>query len=127
MSSTDAQTFQDALARLEADGDAGPLVDLFAEDGECDNLTHASPERGRDGAHRFWTQDRSQFETVRSDFRNVIDHGDRIVLEWTREGTARDGAAVRYDGVSLIELRDGAISRFCAYFDPREIGHHIPA
>jgi ketosteroid isomerase-like protein len=127
MSTTSADTFQQALARLEADGDAQPLVALFAEDSECDNLTHGSPERGRDGAERFWTQDRSLFASVSSDFRNVIDTGDRIVLEWTRTGTARDGGEVRYDGVSLIELRDGEIARFRAYFDPHEVGRQAVA
>jgi ketosteroid isomerase-like protein len=69
----DAQSFIDALGRLEADGDPEQLVALFAQ-------------------------------------------------EWTREGSARNGSPVRFEGVSILELHDGHITRFKAYFDPHQVG-----
>jgi ketosteroid isomerase-like protein len=119
----DAQTFIDALGRLEADGDPEPLVALFAQDSVCDNVTPTTRFEGPEGARTFWSQDRALFHEVRSEFRTVVATDEHIVLEWTREGTARDGGGpVRFDGVSLLELDDGAITRFKAYFDPRQVG-----
>jgi len=118
----DAQSFIDALGRLEADGDPEPLVALFAQDGVCDNVTLTTSFEGREGARTFWTQDRAIFDRIRSEFRNVIVTGDRVALEWTREGSARNGGPVRFEGVSILELHDGHITRFKAYFDPHQVG-----
>lgn len=119
----DAQTFIDALGRLEADGDPEPLVALFAQDSVCDNVTPTTAFEGPEGARTFWKEDRALFQEVHSEFRTVIATDEHVVLEWTREATARDGGGpVRFEGVSLLELDDRAITRFKAYFDPHQVG-----
>lgn len=119
---SDADAFIEALRRLEDDADAEPLVELFADDAVCDNVAAARGLRGRSGARQFWSQDRALFGEVHSEFRNVIVGEDRVALEWTRTGTARDGDPVEFDGVSVLELSDGRIVRFKAYFDPSALG-----
>ncbi len=118
----DAQSFIDALGRLEAEGDPEPLVALFAQDSVCDNVTPTTSFKGPEGARTFWKQDRALFDRVRSEFRNVIVIDDRVALEWTREGSARNGSPMRFEGVSVIEVHDGRITRFKAYFDPHQVG-----
>jgi ketosteroid isomerase-like protein len=114
--------FIDALRGLEDGGDAAPLLDLFAGDCVLQNVSVADDFHGRDGAERFWAEDRGMFRDVQSDFRNVIVEDGRAALEWTRSGTGKGGDPVRYAGVSILELADGHIARFMAYFHPRELG-----
>ena len=45
-------------------------------------------------------------------------------LEWTTTGIA-NGRTVEYGGVSILEIEDGKVKRFMAYFDPREIAEQI--
>ena len=56
------------------------------------------------------------------DVDNVIVDGDRVALEWSRQGTAHDGGAMDYVGVSVIEFADDGVVRFMGYFHPRELG-----
>lgn len=122
MSDDTIQSFLDALGRLEADGDVEPIVALFGDDAVLQNVTVAGDFHGQDGARHFWSDDRRVFGEVSSEFRNVIVDGDRAALEWTRRGTSRGGDPIEYPGVSILELAGGRISRFMAYFHPRELG-----
>jgi ketosteroid isomerase-like protein len=122
MSQDRTEQFIDALTKLEAGDGPDPLVALFADDCTVQNVTLGDDFHGKDGARRFWTEDQSVFEQVRSQFRNVIVDGDRAALEWTRQGTGRDGGAVDYAGVSVLEFGDDGIVRFMGYFHPRELG-----
>jgi ketosteroid isomerase-like protein len=45
-------------------------------------------------------------------------------LEWTTSGDA-NGKDVSYDGVSLLEIEGGKVSRFRAYFDPRTVTEQV--
>ena len=122
MDTDQAQTFIDALRALETDGDPDALVAMFDADAVLDNVTSTDGMRGTDGARQFWTQDRALFTDVESDFRGVYADGETIVLEWRRTGTGRDGGTVNYDGVSVVEYRNGQIVRFKAYYDPNRLG-----
>ncbi|WP_076072816.1 nuclear transport factor 2 family protein [Sphingomonas montana] len=120
----DAQTFIDALRTLEEGSDAGPIAALFADDAEISNplVEHG----GKDGAAAFWTAYRGTFDTIRSEFRNVV-QGDKIaLLEWVSEGQV-DGKDVRYGGVSVLELSEDTIAAFRTYFDPSQIGRAVKA
>jgi ketosteroid isomerase-like protein len=44
--------------------------------------------------------------------------------EWNTSGDANSND-VSYDGVSLLEIEDGKVSRFRAYFDPRTINEQV--
>jgi limonene-1,2-epoxide hydrolase len=118
----DAQTFIDALHRLEADNDVEPLVRLFAPDSRCENLTGHGDHTGPEGARAFWTADRGLFQTVQSQFANVVSEGAVTMLEWKRTGTGRGGDAIDLSGVSVVEFSGGAITRFAGYFDPTTLG-----
>ncbi len=122
MSDHDARAFIDALNRLEADNDVEPLVGLFAPDSRCENLTGNGDHSGPEGARTFWTADRGLFQSVHSEFANVVSQGDVTMLEWKRTGTGRGGDAVDLVGVSVVEFSDGQITRFAGYFDPATLG-----
>src|ERR687890_2366814 len=115
MSKELAEKFVEALGRLEAERDLETIVSLFADDCEVGNVVTPEPFRGREGAREFWgAKYRDTFGEVRSTFRNVFAAENRAALEWTTEGTANDGTALKYDGVSILEIDGGQIRRFCA-------------
>ena len=118
----DMQAFIDALGQLEADRNVEPLVELYADDSRCENLTGEGNLTGPDGARRFWTEDRGLFDSVQSQFQNTVSDGDVAMLEWTRTGVGRGGDSIDLSGVSVIEFRDGQIIRFAGYFDPSALG-----
>jgi ketosteroid isomerase-like protein len=119
------ESFIAALGRLEASHEVEALVSTFAEDCKLGNA--ATPRRfnGREGAREFWRQYRDTFGEMKSTFRNVITTENRAALEWATEGTIHAGAAVSYEGVSILELEGGAIKRFHAYFDSKELSGQI--
>lgn len=110
-----AERFMRALQAFEADGRPEPLVELFADDAELSNLTHA--ERGRDGARKFWEDYRSAFGSVRSEFTAVTVGDGGAALEWASDGTLPTGAPIRYRGVSVLEVDGDRVRRFRTYYD----------
>jgi ketosteroid isomerase-like protein len=129
MTDTLTRQFIDALGRLERQRELGPIVALFADDARVGNVLVTEDETGPEGARHFWSQYRSSFGDVGSEFRNVIDADGRAALEWTTTGSSPTRDPLRYDGVSVMEHRDGRIVRFHAYFDPAALGRqlHAPA
>ncbi len=125
MPDTLSQRFIDALTVLESSRDPEPLVSLFAADAEVGNVIAPEKFHGTEGARDFWTKYRDTFQTLQSTFRNQVEQGDRIVLEWSTQGTSAQGAPIEYDGVSLLELENGKVSRFRAYFDPAALGRQL--
>jgi ketosteroid isomerase-like protein len=120
-----AQRFVDALLKLEKSGDLESLVSLFAEDAQVSNVASRRVFSGLDGARQFWTEYKTMLARVQSTFRNMIESGDRVALEWETQGTAHNGAAVNYEGVSIIEWDGDRIRRFYAYFDPGLLGREV--
>jgi len=120
-----AGRFIAALGRLEAERDADALVALYADDAETGNVNAPEGFKGPDGARKFWTEYRGTFGEMKSEFRNQIDAGDRVALEWITVGTSVDGNPIEYSGVSILEVRDDKVARFQAYFDPSALGRQI--
>ncbi|MDY7231358.1 nuclear transport factor 2 family protein [Hyalangium rubrum] len=120
-----AQRFAEALTKLEESGDLEPLVSLFADDAQVSNVATSRVFSGREGARLFWKEYKGMLTRVKSTFRNLIESGDRVALEWETQGTAQNGAAVNYEGVSIIEWDGERISRFYAYFDPGLLGREM--
>ena len=120
MSKEIADDFIEALRRLEEDRDVEALVEIHTEDCEVGNVSVPETFKGHDGLREFWTEYRKTFGEMRSTFRNVFATGEGAALEWTTEGTS-NGDAVSYDGVSILEIDDGKVSRFMAYFDTRDL------
>jgi ketosteroid isomerase-like protein len=117
-----AQRFVEALTRLEENGDLDSLLELFGEDAQVSNVASHRTFHGHEGAREFWREYKGMLRQVKSTFRNMNEAWDRVSLEWTSSGTAHNGAAVDYEGVSIIEWDGEKIARFYAYFDPRVLG-----
>jgi ketosteroid isomerase-like protein len=115
----------EALAGLEERGEVEPLVALFSEEAEVGNVATRRTFQGREGARRFWREYKGMLGQVRSTYRNVVVSGPVVVLEWRTEGTAHNGAAVHYEGVSVVEWEGEEVVRFRAYFDARELGAEL--
>jgi len=120
-----AEQFIEALGKLEESRDVEAIVGLYAEGSETGNIIAPEKYEGRDGARQFWTIYRETFGEVKSTFRNRIITDDRAALEWTTEGTSANGATVKYDGVSILEIEGNQITRFRAYFNAGDLGDQV--
>ncbi len=118
--------FIEALHTLEDGGDVGPIAALFAPDADVSNPLVKHDGEGNGGAEEFWSMYRKAFETIHSEFRNIVDDGGVAMLEWVSEGSA-NGEAVRYGGVSVLEHGDDGITVFRTYFDSRQVMPHPAA
>jgi limonene-1,2-epoxide hydrolase len=122
-----AYRFIEALAALEQSEQIDPILDTFSE--ACDLANSGSPEthHGRQGAREYWTKYRSAFRHIQSEIRNIITGDNSIALEWTARATDRSSKEITYSGVSILDIRGQAITRFRAYFDARPLAEKIPA
>ncbi len=114
------QHFIDALRQLETTSDAQPIAALFADDADLSNPMVKHDAEGKAGAHAFWTRYRASFETISSEFKNIVEQGDVALLEWVSEGTIR-GKAIRYGGVTVLEFGQAGIAAFRSYFDTAQL------
>lgn len=112
-----AQLFARTLQQTEKERDVGPLVELFDDGAELENLAAESPLTGRDGARRFWQKYLDSFREVASTFTHVHEADGTAVLEWVSEGELPGGHPVRYRGVSVLEIADGRVRKFRTYYD----------
>jgi ketosteroid isomerase-like protein len=112
-----ARRFVSALEELHRDRNVEPIVELFADDASLDKAGIPHGAKGREGARAFWQQYRDVFDDVEADFRHTSTEDHVAFLEWTSKGTLRDGGDFHYDGVSVLESRDGAIDAFRTYYD----------
>ncbi|HLL57226.1 MAG TPA: nuclear transport factor 2 family protein [Rubrobacteraceae bacterium] len=120
-----AERFKEALWKLEEDRDVEGLVEIHAEDCNVGNVAVPKTFSGHEGLREFWTNYRNTFDQMKSEFRNVFaDDAGHAALEWTTEGT-EGGETVSYGGVSILEIEDGKVKRFMAYFDPRSLTEQI--
>ncbi len=125
MSRQVAEQFIKALHKLEEDRELDPIVATYSEDCEVGNIIVPEKFKGPDGARRFWSEYRDTFGEIHSSFRNVIASDGSAALEWTTKATSADGDPLEYDGVSILEIADGKVTRFRAYFNPRSLGRQM--
>lgn len=124
MAKPTAEEFVTALRRVEEDGDLEPMAALYADDAALQTPTEHERDVGPAGARRFWGAYRHSFLSIQSRFRGVLESDARIMLEWTSVCRTAAGVETSYDGVSVVETRDGRIVRFAAYFDPSQLTAH---
>ena len=125
MSKEVADRFVEALRKLEEDRDVEALVEVHTDACDVGNVAVPRTFSGHDGLREFWTSYRDTFGGMKSEFRNVFaDDAGHAALEWNTSGDA-NGKDVSYDGVSLLEIEDGKVSRFRAYFDPRTVNEQV--
>ena len=113
--------FAAALDTLEQDGDVDAMVALYADDAQIGNVLTRGAFSGPEGARDFWQEYRGTFRDLHSTYRSKSADGPVAVLEWQSTGHLADGTPVDYDGVSVLEVADGRVTRFTAYFNPREL------
>lgn len=121
-----AYRFIEALSALEQEGQIDPIVDTFAEACEIGNALNPDKFHGKTGAREYWNSYRCAFPGIHSTIRNIITGDDSIALEWTGRAKDRFGKDFQYDGVSILDIRGAAITRFRAYFDTKKLGERIP-
>jgi len=120
-----ADRFVEALHKLEEDRDVEALVEIHTDDCDVGNVAVPRTFSGHDGLREFWTSYRDTFGDMKSEFRNVFaDEAGHAALEWNTSAQA-NGNDVSYEGVSLLEIQDGKVSRFRAYFDPRTVNDQV--
>lgn len=112
-----AEMFIQALQQTEQTGDAGQLVEMFADDAEVSNLSLPEPLRGRAGARQFWQGYLHQFDHIRSEFRDVSEADGKAVLEWRAKGALRGAPPIFYRGVTLLDIEGERVRRFRSYYD----------
>jgi hypothetical protein len=125
MAKETAERFIEALHQLEENEEVDAIVGLFDEECEIGNVTLTKNLSGTEGAREFWTNYRKTFGQVHSIFKNKIISDNTAALEWTTEGTNQNGGEISYEGVSVLEIENGKIKRFFAYFNPSKLGHQI--
>jgi steroid delta-isomerase-like uncharacterized protein len=125
MSKEVADKFVEALWKLEQERDVEALVEIHADDCDVGNVAVPRTFSGHDGLREFWTSYRDTFGDMKSEFRNVFaDDAGHAALEWNTSAQS-NGNEVSYDGVSLLEIQNGKVTRFRAYFDPRTVNDQV--
>jgi len=106
-------------------GTSRPWSEIHTENCDVGNVAVPGTFSGHEGLREFWMGYRDTFGEMRSEFRNVFaDDAGHAALEWNTSGEA-NGNDVSYDGVSLLEIEEGKVSRFRAYFDPRSLSTQV--
>ena len=116
-----AQTFIDALHRLEGARDGDAIAARCATDAVISNPMFKNT--GGDGAAAFWGAYRKCFDDIRSEFSPILEQEGRIALEWRSTGSAK-GQPFAYEGVSIVEAGD-QVTAFRTYFDSAKLGREL--
>jgi ketosteroid isomerase-like protein len=117
MASDRAERFMNALQESEKSGDVGPLVEQFSSDSVLSRLSQVEEWNGTEGAREFWEEYLSAFDEIRSNFLNVVEQDNSVVLEWESEGRLPNGHPLAYRGVSILEFQDDRVRHFRTYYD----------
>jgi limonene-1,2-epoxide hydrolase len=111
------EQFVAALTDLHRNRESGPLVDLFAEDAKLSKVGMPHEDHGKDGAREFWERYRDVFDSIDATFSRIASDERVAFLEWTSQGTLKDGSDFRYQGVSVLEAEGDLINTFRTYYD----------
>ena len=111
------EQFIAALAELHRNRESGPLVDLFAEDASLSKVGMPHEDHGKQGAREFWERYRDIFDAIEATFQHIASDDRTAFLEWTSEGTLKDGTDFHYQGVSVLEAEGDLIDSFRTYYD----------
>ena len=111
------ERFTEALHRIDADRDTGPMLELTADDAELMKLDGNHQATGKDGAKTFWEDYRNVFGDLETTFTHTVVGEDIAALEWTSKGTLRSGRPFEYNGVTVIQGDDETVSGVRTYYD----------
>ena len=98
--------------------DPDALVATFAPDALHEDPIGTPPYSGHAGVRRFFAGITDAFSTfgLTEDFVSVV--GNAAAVKWTARGTGKNGRAVIFEGIDVIELNDASlIQHLRAYWD----------
>jgi steroid delta-isomerase-like uncharacterized protein len=124
---------QNAIAQAWIDGwnspDSAKLVGAFTSDGIYEDVTFGLKKQGSaqlDELHKFFHSAVSGLNVKLVDAHISADHG---TIEWifggTDVGVFKTGKPFAVRGVSVIEVKDGRISRNLDYYDAADIMRQV--
>jgi hypothetical protein len=113
-----AQAFMSALQTMEKDRDVNRIAARFAPSCQLWRQSYGQAYHDAEGVQKFWTEYLKQFESIATDFTNVMEREGLAILEWESRGALQGGRPIHYRGVSILELGDaGKVTSFKTYFD----------
>jgi steroid delta-isomerase-like uncharacterized protein len=96
--------------------DVEAIVALYTDDVVFQNHTAGEPPvTGRDAVRAHLEGIFERWPDMRFSSRRLYLSDEFCVSEWTAQATTPDGRRIEWDGVDVLPLRDGAISRKDVY------------
>jgi steroid delta-isomerase-like uncharacterized protein len=97
--------------------DVDAIMALVTADFVFENVTGGERIEGVEAARRHIAAIHARWPDLRFEERDVIHTGeDHAVAEWTARATSPDtGRVIEWDGIDLIQVREGKISRNAVY------------
>jgi ketosteroid isomerase-like protein len=117
MSERLADRFAARLLVLEQSRDPAALNELLAAEVELQRKPTQRTYRGHEGAREFWSEYLAMFPEVRTEFTAISEGDGRATLEWQTSCRLSDGATIRYDGCTILELHGDVVTRLRTYYD----------
>jgi glyoxylase-like metal-dependent hydrolase (beta-lactamase superfamily II)/predicted ester cyclase len=117
-----------ALARRDVEA----MASLWAADGD-EHIAGQVDAVGPGGVREYFTEFFAAFPDFALEVRSTVDEGQRSAVHWTAVGThlgslwgvAPTGARVDFEGIDLLEVRDGLIVRNDAVADTLSIARQL--
>jgi len=100
-----AEAYRDAWVGHDLDG----LLELVTRDVVFHNYTSADRVEGADRFREHVSQIQARWPDTRFTERRVHIGDDFVVVEWIATATRPDGCRIEWDGLDVIEVRDGLV------------------
>ena len=125
---TVVEDYFEALGRRDAEA----MAALWAPDGE-EHIAGQVDARGPDGVRTYFTEFFAAFPDFALTVRSTAGNGDRTAVHWTATGThlgglsglAPTGARVDFEGIDMLQVRDGLIVRNDAVADSMSVARQL--
>jgi steroid delta-isomerase len=112
---TALDAFFAALKALDADAFAA----CFTADAVQEDPVGAPPNQGHDALRRFVNRIRDGFAQMELTPDSTFINGASAAVKWTGRGVAKNGRAVIYEGIDVVDFDDaGKITRLRAFWNP---------
>jgi ketosteroid isomerase-like protein len=125
MSDADVKRLVDSYRAGWFSHDVDTIMAVVAANIVFQNLTNGERVEGADGFRQLVSGIFERWPDLRFDEHAVYFSADTGVAEWTAMATASDGRRLEWDGIDVINCRDGLISRNAVYSSghaPRVLG-----
>ena len=118
----------DAIARRDVEA----MAALWAPDG-VDHIASQVDAAGPGGVREYFTELFAAFPDLETDVRSTVTEGDTSAVHWVATGThlgplwgvAPTGARVTFEGIDMLQVRDGQLARNDAVADALSVARQI--